>query len=805
MNGAAEIKTSTRLIVFFLILIGALYRWPMLDLRPLHHDESIHVMFGKYFFDNPDQGFYKYDPEYHGPLLYTVLRFAYKSFGDTETTARGVIAFLGTCMLFLPYLCRKYLSDTALIFLTAALAISPTAIFWSRFVREDMFVFTGMALVLYGVLAAPNPLKSFFVLLGVVFQYASKENSYVTLALFWAYCVFEFLWRRIVEVKNEPVPCTLFAPLPFASVIILHLGMTMKGTSYQMIDYNPMHLGAMIGAFLIGLDIFRDCWEDVDESNSLIVRTFGWISKQDVQPLFNPSVRSKVTSIILFGLFFLVTRFVYINLLIAAFLQLSVSTQVAVGDYLFSSWAKYIETALITAGFFYATRGTLYHRRIYLIVSFLLAGGLFWYLFSAAGRYPSGVLDGLYQKGITYWMEKHGVERIKGPFLFPFYMMSWYEFFFVLAIFVHAVHFCCSRGKIFRIAGICIFVLALLIGFSNIPADAVAWHEPEFFLAKFFKLKDWLDITGVTLIVAYPAIVTLGHARDREWNLCFWGYWFTATFFTYSYLGEKVPWLSEYGYFAGILYFALYWMDVAKRMDIREFPRIIANLIANFAFLIIGSSSVFMLFYYFKTKTPTNSLLHDYSQLLSQGGACIVFGLLLLLCYQLQVKTKAFSGRSALWGLFLVYCIFNMRIAYLVNFIPEKMELGYISQVHTTSELVNYAKKARAEGEKPNGEKDHRIMVTGDSAWPLVWYFRNLPAYSFSPNGENKSHFYYIFQDTGDKTPPEFVRKEISLRGWWVPDFREITLFHFLNMSFNLEPWGGFGYSNIAYLEKKAS
>ena len=36
-----------------LLAVGLLLRWVMLDARPYHHDESLHGMYGRYFFDFP--------------------------------------------------------------------------------------------------------------------------------------------------------------------------------------------------------------------------------------------------------------------------------------------------------------------------------------------------------------------------------------------------------------------------------------------------------------------------------------------------------------------------------------------------------------------------------------------------------------------------------------------------------------------------------------------------------------------------------------------------------------------------------
>ena len=45
-------------VLFSLLLVlGLLLRWLLLDMRPYHHDESLHGMYGRYFYDLPNSNF----------------------------------------------------------------------------------------------------------------------------------------------------------------------------------------------------------------------------------------------------------------------------------------------------------------------------------------------------------------------------------------------------------------------------------------------------------------------------------------------------------------------------------------------------------------------------------------------------------------------------------------------------------------------------------------------------------------------------------------------------------------------------
>jgi hypothetical protein len=40
-----------------IIVVGLILRWTLLDMRPYHHDESLHGMYGRYFYDFPNANF----------------------------------------------------------------------------------------------------------------------------------------------------------------------------------------------------------------------------------------------------------------------------------------------------------------------------------------------------------------------------------------------------------------------------------------------------------------------------------------------------------------------------------------------------------------------------------------------------------------------------------------------------------------------------------------------------------------------------------------------------------------------------
>lgn len=120
------------------IAVGVALRCAYLGERPMHHDEAIHATFSFYWFENPSTGYYKYDPTYHGALLYWVVQWLYTFFGVGQTQARLFPLLFGCGVLASPWFFRRWMGTTSALIATVMLAISPLMVYYSRFLAHDM-------------------------------------------------------------------------------------------------------------------------------------------------------------------------------------------------------------------------------------------------------------------------------------------------------------------------------------------------------------------------------------------------------------------------------------------------------------------------------------------------------------------------------------------------------------------------------------------------------------------------------------------------------------------------------------------
>lgn len=691
------------------IAIGIILRWTMLDMRPYHHDESLHGMYGRYFYDFPNSNYYKYDPMLHGPMLYNCMRFIYAMFGDSLWAARTPVCIMGTLFMFVPFLYRAHLKRSTVLILTAAVALSPTLVYWSRFLREDFWVVSGMLLAFYGFTVSPRPLKAFFVLFGLTIQWCTKENVFVTLAIFAGYPVFEAFFDDVVTPRKDSLHSlfTRVARLAGAGVLAL-----------AAIKLLPEDMFSIKVASVVGL-------------------IFAWFI---IECLYESAVRNNTEN--MFG---------------------------KIGSYIQqNTW----ET----------------------ILGFMVSAIVFCWFYAAGFRYPQGILDGLGGKAIDYWGAHHAMERIKGPFNFHLYVTAWYELPFFIALLAQVVLFYRrASGEIKFIAalGLAVMVLSCLVTNPDTILDNRWW--------KWAKLKDRLDIIGLFVLLFHAPLVTIQHMLRGERTLATAGYFFTATLFSYSYLGEKVPWLSMYPLVFGLPYLALFFQDYFTK-----YPMNYATFPVRKALLWVGSISMLLglIFVFEQWNLPDDRFSLE-------NRLFLIFGLLLV-STAVADSFGEFLGTIHLgrW-LTILTCIFLVRAAVQTNYVYAGKETEYLSQVHTTYELAETAKQIVDEVKYERNGYKPRVYATGESTWPLTWYYRNIPdAYRFNAKPEEMSNFTYQYQKWSDGQkesdfPEGYYVRRINLRGWWVPEWKQVTLKKFLRYSINHYPWSPSGFSYATFLVAK--
>ncbi len=118
-----------------ILIIAFSIRLYNLPLPPLFFDESIHATILKSLFS----GSYRYNPAYHGPLLYYLLYIPVSILGENEFSLRILPALAGVVVSLTPLLYRRYIGDDASLISALLVSVSPIIVNYSRFCRADIF------------------------------------------------------------------------------------------------------------------------------------------------------------------------------------------------------------------------------------------------------------------------------------------------------------------------------------------------------------------------------------------------------------------------------------------------------------------------------------------------------------------------------------------------------------------------------------------------------------------------------------------------------------------------------------------
>jgi len=179
-----------------IIALAAFLRLYDLNLVPLHHDEGVN---GNFLVRLVREGSYHYDPaNYHGPTLYYfaaifpwILRLLFGSnaqnnYGLTTVAIRCVPALFGIGTIALVLMLRRNLGTIATLSAAFLLAISPGAVYLSRyFIHETLFVFFTLGSVVASLkyYEDPHPVYLILAAISTALLFATKETAMISAAV----------------------------------------------------------------------------------------------------------------------------------------------------------------------------------------------------------------------------------------------------------------------------------------------------------------------------------------------------------------------------------------------------------------------------------------------------------------------------------------------------------------------------------------------------------------------------------------------------------------------------------------------
>jgi uncharacterized protein (TIGR03663 family) len=180
----------------------------------LHHDEGVN---GNFLVTLVREGRYHYDPaNYHGPTLYyitAVIPWVFKilfgsaardTYGLSTFVIRLIPALFGLGTIALIFMLRRYLGSIAALVAALLLAISPGAVYLSRyFIHETLFVFFTLGIVVSGLkfYTMRNPVHLLLASASAAMLFATKETAMISAGVLILAVASTLVYQRLFGIE----------------------------------------------------------------------------------------------------------------------------------------------------------------------------------------------------------------------------------------------------------------------------------------------------------------------------------------------------------------------------------------------------------------------------------------------------------------------------------------------------------------------------------------------------------------------------------------------------------------------------
>jgi uncharacterized protein (TIGR03663 family) len=239
--------------IYLLVLIVAIVtRFWDLGARGISHDESLHALYAWKLYAG--QG-YQHNPMMHGPFLFHFNALIYFLFGDNDYTSRISTALFGVLLVMLPYFMRRWLGRIGALLTSVMLLISPTMLYYSRYIRHDVLIVVWVLILLIAFFRYLEERADRWLYLGVAataFMFCVKEVAFIYAGIIGTFVVLLFLIKWLPQRDRRPTELPSFdlaivlstLCLPLLSPLVMHL--------------MNIPWGRLFGQFFIDMNIFTD-------------------------------------------------------------------------------------------------------------------------------------------------------------------------------------------------------------------------------------------------------------------------------------------------------------------------------------------------------------------------------------------------------------------------------------------------------------------------------------------------------------------------------------------------------------------
>jgi uncharacterized protein (TIGR03663 family) len=319
------------------------------------------------------------------------------------------------------------------------------------------------------------------------------------------------------------------------------------------------------------------------------------------------------------------------------------------------------------------------HWLIAAILVFLIYALLFTTFFTN----PLGLGTGVFGS-ISYWLAQQEVERGGQPWYYYLLLLPMYEFVPLLFSLIASVYY-------------------LVRGLVRRPEPAPSEDEAA-------------------------AHAKLGESKASEARfIAFLIFWTIATLFTYSWAGEKMPWLVVHPALPIIVLSGKFAGDLFERVDWRAVWKRGGALLA-----LLLPITLFGLYMLFKLQPFQGLSVFDLQETGNWITALLITLLLVILTWMVVRRLGGrYTGIVALVTLLVFLSFFTVRFAWMAAYINYDYATELLVYAHGGADVKPTMAEIAGISQRTVGDKMIEVAYDSDVSWPLEWYMREYPNRKF--------------------------------------------------------------------------
>ncbi len=746
-----------------LLIVASTLRFVDVGTRAMSHDESLHALYSYYLYDT---GNYEHNPMMHGTLLFHMNALAYFLFGDNDTTARIPPVLFGIATVWIMWLFRRYIGRTGALVAAILITISPSLLFHSRYIRNDIYIAFFLLVWIYGAFRylETRHIRWLMVMtMGMAWGFVAKENHFMNGAIMGGFFVGLALWQQVGQRLWLAI-----APVAIGGGIWYWLHIRARELATQAASAGDgaeallsqsdrselMGLVALGIAGLIALGVVvsamkLDQWVQLRRSASADLAI---VMASLVLPFVSPFLLALVFRWDLKAKFDNINSWSTNEMLLTAMLVLILTLiSCAIAYFWFAmrpdaestAAAEEQEQTELQVGF----------------VGWLQLMGAFWliqilffttFLTNIRNGLATGIVGSL-----GYWLAQQEVARGGQPWYYYLMLGGLYEF----------------LPWILSGAGMIAIIYWLL------------------------QRQDWDPVAETDLPATVRAEVVINGqhsapriAEQRQIRIYFavFGIWWViATWLAYTVAGEKMPWLMTHmaltmcvvgGWWFGRLLGRIDWQHAWQRRTVWLIA-ITPALVISLLTLVGATPSV---------DRSLGALAGNMQRVL----ALLICGGLFYLIWRWGNSSSWFSvARMLTVGFVALLLLLTIRFSYMLTYINYDMATEYLVYAHASPDVKRALDEIDSISERTVGGRNIVVAYDNESSWPMSWYMRLYPNHKFygsAPNSDNMSApIIIVGPDNYDKVHPyvmrDYVKRTYRLVWWPDMDYFNMTWERFFN------------------------